>query len=68
MSSEADWINAYDALKLLRPHHGGSVLTKAMLAEALKDGELTAHADRIWESDIGPLNLAWKQRADADAE
>ena len=68
MSSEADWINAYDAHKLLRPHHGGSVLTKAMLVEALKDGELTAHADRIWESDIGLLTLAWKQRVDADAE
>lgn len=67
-SEASEWIAAYDALKLLRPHHGGSVPTKAMLAEALKDGELTAHADRIWESNIGPLTLAWKKRADADAE
>jgi hypothetical protein len=54
-----EWMTAYDALKLLRPHHGGSVPTKAMLAEALKDGELTACADRMWDSSIVPLKLAW---------
>lgn len=54
-----EWISAHAALKMLYPHHGGYYITKLMLAELLKDGELDARVGESWDSKRSTLTTAW---------
>jgi hypothetical protein len=66
--NDSDWIPASEALELLKDHFSGSVATKQMLADRLRDGHLRARADRIWNTYETVLAKAWRSDPDDDAK
>lgn len=66
--SGLQWEPAHDALQRLYPFHGGYYATKLMLADMLKDGELTAMAGQRWMSTAASLTAAWRSRDEADID
>ena len=46
-----EWVKASDALKRLTEAYGNPTMVKAWLADALRDGDLTARASQTWIAD-----------------
>lgn len=60
------WYSATKALELLEPFHGA--LTKAYIADKLRDGMMRSRASQMWQSDHPTLTEAWRDRDNADVE
>lgn len=53
-----DWVPARDAVKALQGALGGRFAVKSLLADALRDGILSAQAEAVW--DASSERLSWK--------
>jgi hypothetical protein len=64
--ADQEWYSATKALALLEPFHGA--LTKAYIADKLRDGHMRSRAKKIWVSNDPTLNDAWRNRDNAVAK
>jgi hypothetical protein len=67
-STASEWISAAEALKLIEHSRGGRAAAKALLAELLSDGDLTARAAKAWYSDQPTVDRAWSNRHQVEHE
>lgn len=61
-----EWYSPAEALEILEKRHGASA--KALVMDKLREGQVRAHADKIWQSDEPSLSAAWRNRDNAEAE
>jgi hypothetical protein len=64
--TSSEWVPAATALKLLDKHHLGHRGVKLLIAELLRDGELDARADAVWQGKFLSLDESWRRRIQLD--
>jgi hypothetical protein len=62
MTEAVEWIDAFEALKLVERNLGGRAAAKNTLSEYLRDGDLTAIAEEVWISEARTVDRAWSEK------